>query len=103
VLGRMGELGETSSELHAQVGEYAARAGIKRVLTVGDLQGDYARGYRAAASTGEIFQLENHALAAEKLLQVFPAGTVLVKGSRSAAMEKVFDEASHRLTQGEIQ
>lgn len=103
VLGRMGELGETSSELHAQVGEYAARAGIKRVLTVGDSQSDYARGYRAAESTGEIFQLENHALAAEKLLQVFPAGTVLVKGSRSAAMEKVFDEASHRLTQGEIQ
>lgn len=102
VLGRMGELGGTSAALHAQVGEYAARAGIKKLFTSGDVAGDYVRGFRAVTSEGQVFALENQAAVAEKLLEAFPVGTVLVKGSRSAAMEKVFDEAAHRLVQGEI-
>lgn len=102
VLGRMGELGAEAALFHQQIGEYAARAGIKVLLTSGDADGDYARGFRAVTSEGQLFQLSNQVAVAEKLLNVMPEGTVLIKGSRSAAMEKVFDEAAHRLTQGEI-
>lgn len=103
VLGRMGELGENASPLHAEVGEYAARAGIRLLFTSGDTAGDYSLGFRRVTSEGQVYSLENQAAVAAKLIEVFPAGTVLVKGSRSAAMEKVFDEAAQRLAQGEIQ
>jgi UDP-N-acetylmuramoyl-tripeptide--D-alanyl-D-alanine ligase len=102
VLGRMGELGTTSSELHAGVGEYAARAGIRLMFTSADNASDYLQGFRRVTSEGQVYSLENQAAVAARLIEVFPAGTVLVKGSRSAAMEKVFDEAAHRLAQGEI-
>ncbi len=102
VLGRMGELGATSPELHAGVGEYAARAGIRLLFTSGDNGGDYLRGFRRVTAEGQVYSLENQAAVAAKMIEVFPAGAVLVKGSRSAAMEKVFDEAAHRLAQGEI-
>lgn len=101
VLGRMGELGEESAGLHAEVGAYAASAGIAKLFTSRDNAGDYARGFRSVTTSGEIFQLEDQAAVAAKLMEVMPTGIVLVKGSRSAAMEKVFDEAFQRLEQGE--
>lgn len=102
ILGRMGELGPDAPTLHQQVGAYAARAGLNNVLTCGDAAGDYLRGYFAAGGKGQVIQATDHADAANKLIKIMPRGSVLVKGSRSAAMEKVFDEAAIRLAQGEL-
>ncbi|VTP15637.1 UDP-N-acetylmuramoyl-tripeptide-D-alanyl-D-alanine ligase [Phytobacter ursingii] len=86
VVGDMAELGDESQACHVQVGETAKAVGIDRVLSVGKL----SKAISDASGVGEHFddkaamvsRLE--ALIAEK--QII---TILVKGSRSAAMEEV--------------
>ncbi|CBL44251.1 UDP-N-acetylmuramoylalanyl-D-glutamate--2,6-diaminopimelate ligase [gamma proteobacterium HdN1] len=97
ILGRMGELGEQSAKLHADIGAYAARAGIRRLFISRDDAGDYARGYRSVTNDGQLFVGDGPEAIAKQLIESMPEGVVLVKGSRSAAMEKVFDEAQKRL------
>jgi UDP-N-acetylmuramoyl-tripeptide--D-alanyl-D-alanine ligase len=91
VLGRMGELGPHSQDGHRTVGELAAELGLDCVITVGDeaaIAADAAwRGgvekVRKAGSTDE---------AARLLHDFVKAGdVVLVKGSRSARMERVVE------------
>ena len=88
VLGDMGELGEGAEALHAEVGERARRAGIKRVWTVGELS---AATSRAFGDGGHHFNDQAGLLAAlGPALAAAPAGLrCLVKGSRSSAMDKV--------------
>lgn len=87
VLGDMGELGENGVQLHADIGRQAAKAGIGAVYTLGGLSAN------ASAAFGRP-ELAFHALepllaALENGLQ--PGSNVLVKGSRSARMERVVD------------
>lgn len=88
VLGDMGELGEGAEALHAEVGERARRAGIKRIWTVGELS---AATSRAFGDGGHHFNDQAGLLAAlGPALAAAPAGLrCLVKGSRSSAMDKV--------------
>lgn len=86
VVGDMAELGDESEACHIQVGETAKAAGIDRVLSVGKL----SKAISDASGVGEHFDdkaamvARLDALIAEK--QII---TILVKGSRSAAMEEV--------------
>lgn len=83
-LGAMGELGDASEALHADIGRYAAELGIDELLTLGD----------AARSASEAFGRGLHFNDHEALMRhvtntLPPDTTLLVKGSRSASMEHV--------------
>ncbi|ANI30924.1 UDP-N-acetylmuramoyl-tripeptide--D-alanyl-D- alanine ligase [Yersinia entomophaga] len=86
VVGDMAELGETAEDCHRQVGEAARLAGVDKVLSVGKLSQLISH----ASGNGEHFQ-DKSALTARlaALLSEHQVITVLIKGSRSAAMESV--------------
>ncbi|MTD41025.1 UDP-N-acetylmuramoyl-tripeptide--D-alanyl-D-alanine ligase [Erwinia sp. CPCC 100877] len=86
VVGDMGELGEEAEVCHRQVGDAARAAGIDRVLSVGVLSQALSR----ASGVGEHFNDKSALVARLKtLLAGNAAVTILVKGSRSSAMEQV--------------
>ncbi len=85
VLGDMLELGPGEGRYHAEIGAYAAAAGVDVLVTVGPL----------AARMGEAFGGKRHEVAdaggaatlVRELLR--PGDTVLVKGSRGVGLEVV--------------
>jgi UDP-N-acetylmuramoyl-tripeptide--D-alanyl-D-alanine ligase len=87
VLGDLAELGAGSERLHTELGRRIRKAGIERLFTLGRASAATARGFGLGAHH---FQ-ELEALL-EALAKRLPAPvTVLVKGSRSARMERVAD------------
>lgn len=88
IIGDMGELGQDSEEAHRAVGEYARRKGIQALWATGPLSAHAARGFGAAALHFErLPQLLEHALT-----NAGAQSSVLIKGSRSAAMERVVEK-----------
>lgn len=86
VVGDMAELGAESEACHIQVGAAAKAAGIDRVLSVGTL----SQAISAASGAGEHFTEKSSAIARlNTLIKEHKTITILVKGSRSAAMEQV--------------
>ena len=86
VAGDMAELGDESEACHRQVGEAAKAAGIDCVISVGVL----SKKISDASGVGEHFADKPAAIARLKaLIAEHPFVTILVKGSRSAAMEEV--------------
>lgn len=86
VVGDMGELGDDAAECHRQVGEAARLAGVDKVLSVGTLSETIS----AASGRGEHLQdKEAVAQRLKQLLSEHAVITILVKGSRSSAMEQV--------------
>ena len=85
VLGDMGELGKYAKEHHREVGEAAKRQGIDMLLTCG------IASLAATDAFGDTAQhFDNQTALIEALKPVLDAKTtVLVKGSRSSAMEQV--------------
>lgn len=89
VLGRMGELGPYAIEGHRQVGIHAASLGLSAVYTVGD-EADQISHAAKAAGLSETQNFQSHETCAAHLKAILQAGdAVLLKGSRSAGMEKV--------------
>ncbi|RRZ92186.1 UDP-N-acetylmuramoyl-tripeptide--D-alanyl-D-alanine ligase [Erwinia sp. 198] len=95
VTGDMAELGEEAEACHREVGEAARRAGIDKVLSVGTL----SRAISEASGVGEHFT-DKAAVTARlrMLLAEQPTITILVKGSRSAAMEQVVQSLQEKRT-----
>jgi len=85
VLGEMRELGEDSSRLHAEIGEFARQCGVARMFAVGD----EARHAVEAFGTGATWFAGVEPLAAALAADLVPGVTVLVKGSRSNRLERV--------------
>lgn len=86
VVGDMAELGAESEACHIQVGDAAKAAGIDRVLSVGKL----SQAISDASGAGEHFTDKTSAIARlNALINENKTITILVKGSRSAAMEEV--------------
>ena len=85
VLGDMGELGADADRLHAEIGAYARKAGIKRLYSLGPLAAQATLSY---GSPAQAFQQLPELLAALRS-ELKPDVTLLVKGSRSAGMERV--------------
>lgn len=85
VLGDMGELGDTSAELHADAGRSARAAGVDRLFAIGDLA-------RAAADSfgeqGEFHATQDELITALRNDLNGPLH-VLVKGSRRMQLENV--------------
>ncbi|MDQ6626054.1 MAG: UDP-N-acetylmuramoyl-tripeptide--D-alanyl-D-alanine ligase [Verrucomicrobiota bacterium] len=96
VLGAMGELGSESARGHREVGEAAAAFRIDQLVTVGELGDEIAAAARAAGLEN-VVNVTTTTEAAEFLASTIRAGDlVLVKGSRSARMERVLDEWSNQ-------
>ena len=85
-LGVMGELGDESAALHADIGRYAAELGIDQLLTLGDA----ARAASEAFGRGLHFN-DHEALTRHVTNTLPPDTTLLVKGSRGAGMEHVIN------------
>ena len=85
VLGRMAEVGEQGPAFHREVGAYARERGIDALLALGPEAADSAQAFGAGGETfADIEALIEAAHAAAQ-----PGATLLVKGSRSARMERV--------------
>lgn len=95
VLGRMGELGHFAEEGHRDVGR-AAASGIDRLLTVG-AEADWISSEAVRHGLDDVSHFEDYASAAAALRQAWaPGDVVLVKGSRSARMERIIEEVSRQ-------
>ncbi|MDX1334142.1 MAG: UDP-N-acetylmuramoyl-tripeptide--D-alanyl-D-alanine ligase [Gammaproteobacteria bacterium] len=88
VLGDMGELGELGPRLHAEAGQKAKLAGIDNLYCIGELACEAAKEFGEGAQ---------HYNAKPEMIRSLKNNldkdvTVLVKGSRSMAMEEVVQE-----------
>ena len=79
VLGDMGEVGDQGPQFHAEVGAYARERGIEQLLTLGE---------QSRAMAGRHFD-DVAALNAAVVAALPAVASVLVKGSRFMAMERV--------------
>ncbi|MGH8165174.1 MAG: UDP-N-acetylmuramoyl-tripeptide--D-alanyl-D-alanine ligase, partial [Rhodanobacteraceae bacterium] len=85
VLGDMRELGEDAPALHAAIGREARAAGVEKLFAVGELSGHAAQAFGEGAA-----HFDDQPALIDALRARLRAGvTVLVKGSRSSAMEHV--------------
>ncbi len=87
VLGDMAELGPDAARLHREAGELARRMGIERLHALGPLAAQAAAGFGRGAGAYESVDALLHAVRAE----LDADSVLLVKGSRSARMERVVD------------
>lgn len=85
VMGDMGELGDYTASHHQEVGKTAREKGIDLVLTLGEHSRETAETFGAK---GRHYK-EESLLINDLMPQLNAATTVLVKGSRSAQMEKI--------------
>ena len=85
VLGDMAELGSEAATLHGETGRYAKKAGIDVLYALGDMG---VHTVNAFGENAELF-LTHAALTQRLLAELGEDDVVLVKGSRSAAMEKI--------------
>lgn len=83
VLGDMGEVGDNGPQMHAEVGAYAKQQAIDYLWTLGEAT---SHSVKAFGSNGQRF--ESVAQLCEQLKTVRPM-SILVKGSRFMAMERV--------------
>lgn len=87
VLGDMAELGHDAQTMHRDIGVYAQQAGVKVLLCCGELSRSTVEGFGKGAR-----HFASQADLAEACLALAGGQTVfLVKGSRSAAMDRVAD------------
>ncbi|CAM3980911.1 UDP-N-acetylmuramoyl-tripeptide--D-alanyl-D-alanine ligase [Vreelandella rituensis] len=83
--GAMGELGSEAERLHIEVGEQARVLGIEVLLTFGEAAQAASRAFGAGG-----LHFTDHAALVRHVINTLPPGaSLLVKGSRSAAMDTV--------------
>lgn len=88
VVGDMGELGDEAEDCHRQIGEQVTQAGIDQVLSIGQ----FSQHISAGNIVGEHFVTKTKLVERLKaLLSQHQEMTILIKGSRSAAMEQVVE------------
>jgi len=100
VMGDMAELGSDARAMHAATGEYAAEKNIELLVATGELSASAfeAFGANTSAEAGEAHWFATKDELIEFLKQnTSSTDTLLVKGSRSAGMDKVV----HALTEQE--
>lgn len=85
VLGDMGELGDAAASIHAELGEFARRAGADRLLGLGMMSSEAVRTFGEGGTHYD--NVEPLVSALRSLLD--GSTTVLVKGSRFMRMERV--------------
>jgi len=92
----MGELGSESERGHREVGEAAAAFRIDELIAVGTAGSGIARAARKAGLEASV-AVDSPGAAAELLAQkAAPGDLILIKGSRSARMERVLESFAKR-------
>jgi UDP-N-acetylmuramoyl-tripeptide--D-alanyl-D-alanine ligase len=92
VVADMLELGVKTKELHGEVGRLIAKSNIDVLITVGSLSRHMAAQARANNKNMKVFACADIDSAQKNLAKVLANGdTVLVKGSRRMAMERVVE------------
>lgn len=100
VLGEMGELGEESERGHREVGEAAAALKVDELIAVGATGAAIARAAQKAG-LGNCVAVDSPEKAAELLGEkASPGDLILVKGSRTARMERVLEAFAKQQTVG---
>ena len=90
VLGDMGEVGDQGPLFHAQAGELAQALGIEQVFTLGTLARHSAASASAIGSASRSRHFDDMAaLQAAVLAELPQLGSLLVKGARFMAMERL--------------
>ena len=87
VLGDLGELGPEAAQWHRRLGREARDAGVERLFGIGDLA---AEAVAAFGNDGATFERVDDLVAA-LVADAGPGTAVVVKGSRSARMERVVE------------
>lgn len=85
VMGDMGELGDSSQDFHAEIGQYAKARGIDQLYAIGKLSHFAALKFGEGAKEFE----DKKALVSDLTPLLDSKTTVLIKGSRSTKMEEV--------------
>ena len=89
VLGGMLELGDWTVREHEKIGAEAAELGLDVLITMGS-PASYIADAARKNGLGAVYTAQDHAGAADCLRQIIqPGDTVLLKGSRGFAMEKI--------------
>lgn len=89
VLGGMLELGDWTVREHEKIGAEAAELGLDALITMGS-PASYIADAARKNGLGAVYTAQDHAGAADCLRQIIqPGDTVLLKGSRGFAMEKI--------------
>ena len=97
VLGDMAELGKEAARLHGEMGEKARSAGVDFLYATGQLSGNAADAF---GDNGFYFKNKNELIKALNK-KLTADDVVLVKGSRSAAMEEVVERIlTHKIRPG---
>ncbi len=94
VLGTMAELGSDALAQHLDVARYAAQCGINRLLIVGE----YAEPMASTFGSGASAFADQDELLAVLAVELQGIDAVLIKGSRSAAMEAVVQALQQQLS-----
>ncbi len=113
VCGDMAELGKQSEQLHKELGECIAKAGVDLVLSIGGLARIAAQEAKKQAESG-VGKGEQGVIRTECFDNVDSAcdnlhefignyDIVLVKGSRSAGLEKIVEQLKKDFSQGTIE
>lgn len=89
VLGGMLELGDWTQREHETIGHDIVKEGIDALITLGD-EARFIASAAAGDGMAAVYTTGSHAEAAAKLQEIIkPGDTVLLKGSRGFAMEKI--------------
>lgn len=92
VLGRMGELGGFAEEGHRKVGAVAAVSGLDWLLTIGE-EAEWISEEARKRGAQRVDHFDDVVSAAKAIREeIHEDDLVLIKGSRSAAMERVIEE-----------
>ena len=91
VLGDMGELGENASELHREVGEYAADKEIDLVCAIGPVSKSLAEGAETGSHTKVLWYETKEDFLDDMKNVILPGDNVLVKASHGMDFPKVVE------------
>ncbi|OFI07549.1 UDP-N-acetylmuramoyl-tripeptide--D-alanyl-D-alanine ligase [Clostridium acetireducens DSM 10703] len=93
ILGTMFELGEESYNEHKKVGEYAKENGIDMLITLGDFNKAFEKGFVCDENRKNYKGFKNYSKAIKYILENIEEGdAVLVKASRSMKFEKIVNK-----------
>ncbi|MCZ2723093.1 UDP-N-acetylmuramoyl-tripeptide--D-alanyl-D-alanine ligase [Marinomonas sp. 15G1-11] len=93
VLGALGELGALEASVHQEIGRYAFQSGVSCLIALGPVAGIASSVFSSLG--GKAYVFDTHSEISQKLKELNDSSAVLIKGSRSAQMEKVIEDLDY--------